>query len=140
MLIKRDVKLMLLGLFLSPILGYLLSSYTPLVASLEAYMSYKWMLLVSTSLLFVLCLVVPMYIQLSIKYKRKTKLSAHFGVFWDNNQEPYCPSCEIPLSQMVFDEKTDLSCIKCNQSLWLTSKDKDISLEDARALLKKYNN
>jgi len=64
---------------------------------------------------------------------------AKFGVLWDENKEPYCPACKTLLSQSVSDfaKNVQLECIKCEESLSLVDNGKEISLEEARALLNK---
>lgn len=92
-------------------------------------------LTIATTVLLLYLLMIASYIVLFIKYK--TKLFPKFGVLWDKNKEPYCPSCRNPISRFIFDKKTNLQCIKCNHSLWLVSDNgTDISLEGAINLLK----
>ena len=96
-------------------------------------------LTIATTVSLLYLLMVASYIILFIKYK--TKLSPKFGVLWDNNKEPYCPSCKTLLSQSVidfdFDKKIRLECMKCDDFLSLVNNGKEISLEEARALLNK---
>lgn len=67
MLLKRDMKLMLISSLLSMLLGYLVSNYTPLAASLETYMSYKLTLTILIALSIVLCLMVSYILSLRKK-------------------------------------------------------------------------
>lgn len=54
MLVRRDIILMLIGVFLSIIVGCFISNYPSLAVSLEVHISYKWMMIISLSLLIVL--------------------------------------------------------------------------------------
>ena len=37
----------------------------------------------------------------SYPFNKNIKLKPNFGILWDNNKEPHCPICEIPLSQSI---------------------------------------
>lgn len=65
---------MLAGVFLSIAGGYLLTNYTPLAESLEIYMSYKWLLRISLTLLIALSLVVPYYLTIKTKLANRPNL------------------------------------------------------------------
>jgi hypothetical protein len=54
--------------------------------------------------------------------KMKTKLIPKFGIFWDKEGNPYCPSlsCKSPLSQYgKYAGGFGFKCMKCNEFIFL---------------------
>lgn len=92
-------------------------------------------LTVVTTLALSCLLWITSYIILVIK--SKDKLMPRFGVLWDKNKEPHCPSCKAYLTrQPRADIVMNFSCHKCNDFITLITDDgKDITLIEAQKLL-----
>ncbi len=83
-------------------------------------------------------IVVASYALLCFKIRKNVK--PKFGVKWDKNKEPYCPTCDKPLARHPAKLEnaviTGIDCIKCNKSLILMTDDgKRITLIEAKKLM-----
>lgn len=69
--------------------------------------------------------------------KLKNKLKPNFGVHWDKDKEPYCPTCKNLLSKYYFNKKTALKCNACKEITIKLFDDngKELSLDEAIELL-----
>lgn len=75
-------------------------------------------------------------------FKYKTKLTPKFGVYWDKNNEAFCPSCEKPLSNYaLYDFKKNgvgvyaFRCVKCDKYVALSHNGNFINFDDAKKQL-----
>ena len=60
------------------------------------------------------------------------RIKPKFGVYWDKELNPYCPSCK---SLLCINEDLVIYCLCCNREMPLVS-DKLITLKEARKLLR----
>lgn len=70
---------------------------------------------------FISFILLTMSISLNLFYyfKKKTKLFLKYGVYWDNECNPYCSTCKKPL-QIKSTESYGVStfiCVKCKEPL-----------------------
>jgi len=138
---ESTIKLLLSSLF--AFLGFLAGTIysetiqTFLPAMLQATpKSLILKLLIMATTLFFLMSVLSLYLYL----KNKKKLIPKCGVLWDKNKEPYCPACEIPMSEYYVsnsqpNEMYEITCIKCNAHIRLMHNGQHISLQNAQKLL-----
>jgi hypothetical protein len=92
---------------------------------------------IATTLALSCLLWVLSYFFLYLKYR--TKLAPKFGVLWDKNKEPYCPSCSQPLAKYIGNHtkyRPNLWCNKCDKELSLVTDDGErINIIEAKKLL-----
>ena len=56
--------------------------------------------------------------------KRASMLKLRFGVYWDREKNPYCPSCKSPLSgYSEYHEGNGFMCSQCDKIILLMAKD-----------------
>ncbi len=93
--------------------------------------------IVSTAILLYLILLAS-YVFLCFKIRKNLK--PRFGVLWDENKEPYCPTHEKLLTRhkvkLGGKIESGLDCIKCNKTIpIITDEGKRLSLSEAKKLL-----
>lgn len=116
--------------------GIVDESYPMLKTSILPQLS-KMLLLKCTALFLVIILVLVSYI-LQLHNERRLKLK--LGVFWDNENNTYCPNCKTPISNFdlfTFEKKLTrgFKCIGCNSIIPLIHEGKRISLKKALELI-----
>lgn len=88
---------------------------TPIVfPAIEAYVSKKLLfsLLISS---LVLSLILSVYIWIHSK-KDKNALKLKYGIFWDKEKNPYCPSCKKPgVIYTIYTRGGGYHCIPCDK-------------------------
>lgn len=104
-----------------------------LIEQLPKTLLLKILSVLSVAILLLILVSIALYLKL------RKKLISQFGILWDKNKEPYCPACEIILSE--YHEQNappiyEFRCIKCNAHIRLMNFGKSISLSDAQKFLK----
>jgi len=75
------------------------------------------------SLLLILILVSWLFLLL-----REEKFTLQNGIYWDKKNNPFCPACKTPLTQIrkKYEKDVDLYCSKCANSLFIVDTDNKI--------------
>lgn len=140
--IKESIPSLLLSGILA-ILGFafgaIYSEITPIFLQTILQPISKLLLL---KLFFAATLIVFLLFVLSCYFylKSRTKLIPKCGVLWSKEKDPYCPACQIPMSEYSIHNSSpndiyQMSCKKCGAYIRLMHNGKNISLEDAQKLL-----
>lgn len=104
----------------------------------------KTILLLTPFILLILFIFSILYIN-HLRKKLKKNLFSAFGVYWDKNLIPYCPSCKTILSNYGFysggrKNYPGFICIKCDSVIRLSDVEKIfMSYEEAKEKLKNDN-
>jgi hypothetical protein len=138
---ENTIQLILSGLF--AILGFLIGSiyseaFQTILPTVLQEMS-KTLILKMLLVAIIIC-VLLIALSFAIYFHFKTKLIPKFGVVWDKNKEPYCPTCEKPLAKHLakFEDNiiAGIDCVKCKKSFTLlTDEGGRITLIEAKQLL-----
>jgi quinol-cytochrome oxidoreductase complex cytochrome b subunit len=67
-------------------------------------------------LIAMLALLIVILLALLILLLKEKKLIAKDGVYWDDKNNPFCPSCKIPVTIVSYDESCDRTtffCVNC---------------------------
>lgn len=75
----------------------------------------------------------------SLKNKIKTKLFPYFNVLWDKLKNPYCPNCQILLTNYNYSPETAIKphfrCVKCKSIVTMHKNGEKLTIEEAKGLL-----
>jgi uncharacterized protein YbaR (Trm112 family) len=109
----------LIGLLLGCIGTILLNIKDPLkkIATQVIYYDTNQTIILTFLILLVVTIILLSFLSYYFYKKQKEKLKPYFGIFWDNNANPYCTVCNIPLSYST-KEKMDscyIYCPKCKK-------------------------
>ena len=122
------------------LIGSIYSEVLPVVFPIMIQQMPKTLLL-KLLLLAIALFFLSVGLTLAVYLTLKTKLVPKCGVLWDRNREAYCPACEIILSEYWEEQSPgnpvcEFKCIKGNHHIRLMHLGKNISLKDARKLIK----
>jgi len=74
-----------------------------------------------------------------------TKFTKRFGILWDKNYEPHCPSCKnMPSGYQEIkgtpkNRRAQFTCVNCKTTIQLSDQDGFVPLDYAREQLKQEN-
>ncbi|WP_303852671.1 hypothetical protein [Seleniivibrio woodruffii] len=90
-------------------------------------------------LVFIMMLLLLVFILLVLVYVlRKTDMVLKYGIFWDKNNNPHCPSCKIPLN--IYGEYTignGFYCESCKAVYPMADRGFEFSVSKARKIMNK---
>lgn len=117
----------------------LISIYDPFTKILQKYISFS-ILIVLLLVLFVALILSLIYI-IYLKKKLKPSLIKSLGVYWDEELNPYCPSCKTLLSNYAYygngsKHHPGMKCIACDKLIQFSDESKIFyELGEARSIV-----
>jgi hypothetical protein len=64
--------------------------------------------------------------------KQQEQLKIYFGIYWDEELNPFCPACKTPLT-LISDSRP--MCYKCDKIIGITDSEKRMGLAEARKII-----